>query len=249
MNHAFNKNLNNLCAVCSRVEHDHTSIAQCECCPNIGDCEVIDNMLMCASCQLRDKQIKQEVGIEAPNLTERENLVARLVAQISKNQPLNRRQYFVGQIKPIVDIEAEIALLDLSDDEKRFTLAQVVEKNLIQVRRAIVENNQAGEELRGAAIADQKYLNQLVPQLREEEREKFKLFDINYKPTAVTASVTSPKPRMSASDKAIESFAKMLGISVEQAKLQLNTAAAQITKDIPCTCQVTPGFCKKHPSK
>lgn len=247
MNHSFNKNLNNLCAICSRPELDHSSIAQCECCTNVGDCEIVNKMLMCAECQAREANTISTP--EHPFDPTRERIVELLNSlEHSMNIPMDRRSYFVGRITAIVDIENQLIAAGVEYPE--YELAKIVEKSLVIARANIVEKQKEIQELQGIAVADQRYLNQLVPKLREEEREKFKLFDINYKPTAVTTPATPvSKPRQSASDKAIESFAKMLGISVEQAKLQLSAAAQAITKDIPCTCSETPGFCKKHPSK
>ena len=94
----------------------------------------------------------------------------------------------------------------------------------------------------------QKYLQQLVPQLREEERAKFKAYDINYVPTRVlpaTPVTSTNKPKTSKADKAYESMAAMLGVSVEQYKKILEDAKKNVLS-IACTCAETPGVCKVH---
>lgn len=244
MNHSFQINFTTgKCTKCGRRATDHTNSAQCECCPNVGPCEVIDDMLMCASCQERDKQIKAEVTPPEPNT--KEARVAELVSKLAKEIPSDRRQYFVGRITAIVDIETELA--DSGIDNPQYKLAEIVEANLLALKERLAAKHAEIRELQGNAVADQKYLNQIVPQLRAEEREKFKLYDINYQPAAVIKPTsTASKPRQSASDKAIASYAQMLGISVEQAKLVMEKAMKNVT-GAQCTCAETPGICKVHP--
>ncbi len=243
MNHTFIDKGDMTCAKCSRSIVEHGPDAQCECCPNIGDCEVIDNMLMCASCQARDKEIKAELGEPTgdPSLDK----VSLLVNRLGKEIPTDRRAYFVSEVTAIVDIEKQFLDEGMDSESARYQTALTVESNLAKWKQIISAALETVREGQGSVVADQKYLNHIVPQLRAEEREKFKAYDITYQPSAVVKS-TVAKPRMSASDKAMESMAKMLGISIEQARISMANAVKNVTGN-QCTCAETPGLCKIHP--
>lgn len=241
MNHSFQQSQDNLCAKCHRSEIDHSDNAQCEACPVIGPCDLLNGMLLCASCFEHDKQLE---ALNGPLSNDRETKITQIINRLGKEIPIDRRQYFVGRITAIVDIERQ--LLEENIENPQYALAQIVEGNLSLLKQRLAEKHAEIRELQGESVADQKYLNMIVPQLREAEREKFKAFDISYKPSSVVATTSTSRPRQSASDKAVESFAKMMGITVEQAKLSMANAMKNVTGAI-CTCQETPGICKVHP--
>jgi hypothetical protein len=236
------------CADCAFPELAHGPNAQCECCPAIGPCEIIDGMLMCARCQQRDIEIKAELGISATNGNNVDARVAAIVARTDKTIAIDRRQYFVRRMKSIVELDDELKAAIPNKQDAEYKLAQIVEENLVKLRANITRKHEEIREMQGEAIADQIYLNQIVPQLRAEEREKFKAYDISYKPSVPTATPTVSKPRMSASDRAYESMAKQLGVSVEAYKRNLENAMKNALS-VKCTCQETPGVCVIHPTR
>lgn len=241
MKHTFNGS-DTLCRICHRDELDHSDNAQCEACPNIGPCELINDMLLCATCYEHDKILAEQDSPIPSN--DRETRITQLVNQLAREIPDDRRGYFVGRLTAIVDIERELIASGI--ENPNYKLAELVENNIKQLKARLVDAHNIIRELQGASVADQKYLNQIVPKLREEEREKFKAYDISYQPSMVSKVTSSvAKPRMSASDKAIESMAKMLGISVEQARKSLEGATKNVL-GIKCTCNETPGMCKVH---
>lgn len=244
MKHSFHLNpLSGTCSECTRSEADHSDSAQCEACSNIGPCEVLGDMLLCETCYEHDIELAKQDSPVPSN--DRETRITQLVNTLGKEIPTDARAYFVGEVTSIVDIERKLIDEGLSEADARLKCAQIVESHITKFRNNLFAVKQLELELKTKMVSDQKYLNQIVPQLREEEREKFKAYDITYKPTAVTTA-TASKPRMSASDKALESMAKMLGISVEQARMSLQ-GAVKSTLNVNCTCAETPGCCKVHP--
>ncbi len=244
MLHVYRLNqLSGKCAECNRAEVDHTDKAQCEACTYVGPCEILNGMLLCPSCYKHDVDlatIQSDVPANGKDLR-----IHQLQIKLEKEVPVDRRSYFVKRLTAIVDIEQE--LKDIDESNAREQLAVVVEQHLVNLRAVLKAKHEEIRELQGAAIADQKYLNQIVPLLRAEEREKFKEYDITYKPNAVVAPSAQPsKPRMSATDKAYESMAKMLGVTVEAYKASLVKSLANTTGS-KCTCAETPGMCKLHP--
>ena len=240
MNHSFQDNHSGTCITCARSEQDHSDSAQCEACPNIGPCELFNNMLLCATCYEHDKELAMQDGLLPANT--KEERITQLVNQLGKEIPLDSRAYFVSEVTSIVTIEEKLK----GTENPQYKLAEIIENRIQQFRANLFEVKKLELELKTNMTSDQKYLNQIVPQLREQEREKFKAYDITYKPSIAVAA-TANKPRMSASDKAIESMAKMLGISIEQARMSLTNATKNVL-NVTCTCQETPGMCKVHVS-
>ncbi len=245
MNHSFKANIGSEhCALCGFNEVAHSDNATCEGCPTVGPCEVFNGMLLCANCFVHDKELEAEQS-EIPS-NDRATRIAQLTNKLAKEIPADRRMYFVGRLTAIVDVERDLIASGI--ENPNYALAEIIEQNLLRLKDVLRNKHEEIRELQASSVADQKYLNQIVPQLRENEREKFKQYDINYKPNEVVKAVsTVSKPRMSASDKAVESMAKMLGISVEQARISLNSATKNVL-NVQCTCAVTPGMCKVHVS-
>lgn len=241
MKHSFNPNIHNLCAICGRTDLDHTDSAQCEACPIIGPCEVIGPLLLCAECYDKEIRILPE---EPLSQDPRANRITALVNTLGKELPLDSRKYFVNEVTSIVDIESQVRATGIENPQYEF--ARIIDDRIFQFRKRLFELKNEAIELRIEIDSDQKYLNHIVPTLREEEREKFKAYDISYQPTTALPATTANKPRQSASDKALASYAAMLGISIEQARISMTNAMKNVTGN-KCTCSETPGLCKVHP--
>jgi len=227
MRHSFNKSLHDKCAVCGRNEADHTDSAQCEACSNTGLCEVINGMLLCAVCHAKENSVAT-----APITNDtRADRIAELTRQFCKEVATT---YFTSNVTAIVDIEHQIS----DAGGNRYDVAQAIEARFIAQREAMIFN-------RIGADLDQKYLNVIVPSLREEEREKFKQYDISYKPAAVVAVPVISKPRMSKEDRIYAATAARYGLTVEQYKAKLEKMYS-VTANESCTCAETPGICKVH---
>lgn len=236
---------------CGRNIIEHGSEAQCEGCPNKGPCNIFNGMLLCESCErhdieLAEIQAKEKVEAIAKD-NPRDNRITELTNLLGKEIPQDSRQYFVSEITSITDIE--IKLVEAGQENPQYKLCELVEARISKLRAHLFEIKKLEVELKVDMITDQKYLNQMVPKLREEEREKFKAYDISYKPSAPIAAAKNPSgPRMSASERALENYAKMLGITVEQAKKAMASAIGN-SISAKCTCSETPGVCKIHPKE
>jgi len=208
---------------------------------------------MCESCALREVEIQTELSDQvisesshsyAPVL-DHDNRVTELVNRLSKEIPIDARQFHVQEISSIVSVENELAGLIPDKDERAFKLAEIVNDRLEGFKKNLFELKKIEAELRTDMITDQRYLNHLVPSLRAEARKQFAQFDISYQPVSPIKVISAPKVRMSASDRAMNSLATMLGITPEQARKQFESVA--LTKGITCSCKETPGMCKLHP--
>ncbi len=184
--------------------------------------------------------------IELPEKT-KEDRITELVNRLSKEIPVNARQFHVSEITSIVDIEEELSFIE-DADERRFKLASIISERYEAIKKAIYDRSEEQKKDLVILTTDQRYLNNLVPTLRTSEREKYRQFDVSYSPVKelkVPSSPKIPKERMSASDRMMESGAKVMNMTVEQFKKNLTEVLK--SKGIICTCQETPGLCKIHP--
>ena len=255
MNHSYEPNISHdKCRICGYSELAHSDSMQCESCPSIGPVTPIDNMLLCEACAARDKQIKAELLASKDSNNLQHTTEARIAAlnnELSKEIPIDAKQYFVGRLTSIVDIEKQFLEATNNDAERaRFLTAIEVEKRTAQLKETFFGKKREWLDYeltsKTQLVADQLYLNKVVPQLREQERERFKEYDITYKPVSVKPVSTEPKkPRMSASDRALESAAALIGIPLEQYKKIIQNTTKNVLS-VECTCAVTPGLCKVH---
>ena len=255
MNHSYEPNISHdKCRICGYSELAHSDSMQCDSCPAIGPVEPIDNMLLCEACAARDKQIKAELLASKDSNSLQHTTEARIAAlnnELSKEIPIDAKQYFVGRLTSIVDIEKQFLEATNNDAERaRFLTAIEVEKRTAQLKETFFGKKREWLDYeltsKTQLVADQLYLNKVVPQLREQERERFKEYDITYKPVSVKPVSTEPKkPRMSASDRALESAAALIGIPLEQYKKIIQNTTKNVLS-VECTCAVTPGLCKVH---
>lgn len=288
MNHSFIPSLidKSLCQTCKYSLIAHGSEAQCESCPNVSNCELIESdgahILMCESCAIRERQIQLELDqhriaqqkAEGTTTTgnSSEERVTELVNRLSKELPLDARQFHVQEITSIVSIEQELRSYsvcdtnhassricergteccitlhsqEMTEDEQAFKLAEIVNDRLESFKKNLFELRKIEAELKVDMITDQRYLNLLVPSLRKEYREKFSQYDLTYTPATPIITPKVIKPRQSASEKALESLANLMGISVEEAKRKLDNATKN-TLGIECICASAPGTCRVHP--
>lgn len=199
MNHSFIPSPTDsiLCSKCKRPELDHTENAICECCPNVGPCEVYLTMLMCSSCLTKQKELQaaSESQAEARVLDYRNDSTTRLAEAKAidlsiqvKSDVFNAETVSIIELKEIIDSNIEIP-----EEQKNFELAKVLTDRINGFKKAIFELNSEVIDKVTSQRAIQTYLNDLSNKLRSEEREKLKLADINYKPLPQKVS----KPRES----------------------------------------------------
>jgi len=200
-------------------------------------------MLLCAACYDKEQSIPASESVTQPSASE--TRIAELTNKLDKEIPANARLFHVTEVTSIVEIESQVNS-DESITDKNLVIAQLVESRLNKFKHNLFQLKEIEVELKTDMVTDQRYLNHLVPQLREEERAKFRAYDISYKPSVVIAP-SVPKQRLSASDKAYASYAAKLGITIEEAKSRI-LSGLQLMK-IECTCSVTPGICRLHSSE
>lgn len=124
-----------------------------------------------------------------------------------------RTDLFNAETVSIQDLKKAIDT-DESITNKPFALATELHTRYTQFKKIIFELNEEIVEATNKQKAIQVYLNQLANQLRQEEREKLKIQDINYKPREIKPS----KPRATKKKKVkfdkveLRKYASELGI-------------------------------------
>ncbi len=269
MNHSFQqaKWSPTACGVCSKAEKFHGDEVQCESCSNIGPIEFIGKIAMCASCQQRhadtpdsEKETIESVPpfstAEQISLEQIRNQVDRLVdsSAISNTHGDTVKsiidEAIVGNIKEYTDFfNAKIpsimelkALIDADETitDKHYALAHALRSRIQYLARVLFQTKAAQIKMGAEVKSIQQYMSDLIPALRVRMRAEFAANTPNYTPQVIKSA---PKARKATSpgDKLAENYAKIMKITVEEAKRKLSNKL----KD-DCTCGETPGMCKVH---
>lgn len=186
MNHSFTPSQidSTKCNLCKRGVIDHTDMATCECCSYVGKCDTFMTMLMCPECVAKEKILqndsKQNEDKRLTNLLDRSRTVDYSI-QV-KEDIFNSETISITEIKKFIDSDENIA-------NKAYILAERIMDRINHFQKVIFDKQAEITEESNKQRAAQSYLNQLVTQLRVEEREKLKLKDINYRPSETKTKV------------------------------------------------------------
>jgi hypothetical protein len=189
----------NQCGICRRQEIDHTSEAVCECCsnkaivnednPHNNGLEIFTipgssiKMLMCAVCIDKEIQGQQEIKNNAESRVRESNLSMQARLEEVKHSIIERSDIFNAKLPSLIEICKSVDT-DETVENKTFRKAELISDLFHHLTGVITEANKVKDNAIGLQRATQAELNILASQLKIEEREKLKLQDINYKPTA-----------------------------------------------------------------
>lgn len=184
MNHPFiQSSVPDVCSRCRRAELDHTDLAICEGCPNVGLCEVYaGTILLCPTCTQKELD-HQSPEKQAERLAQMREATLQTSKEID-NSITTRADYFnaetisISELKSVIDADPSIA-------RKDYALYEVVHARYVQFKKVLIEIEDKRLEVSNNIKADQVYLNSLVSSLTKEEQDKYKARDIEYKPNEV----------------------------------------------------------------
>jgi hypothetical protein len=189
----------NQCGICRRQEIDHTSEAVCECCsnkaivnednPHNNGLEIFTipgssiKMLMCASCIDKEIQGQAEIKSNAESRVRESNLSMQAKLDEIKHTIIERSDIFNAKLPSLIEISNSVDT-DETVTNKTFRKAELILDLFNHLKGVIIEANRVKDTATNLQRASQSELNQLASQLRQEERDRLKIADINYKPTA-----------------------------------------------------------------
>lgn len=226
------------------VKPTHAKIGKCEVCDAIDTkiwC-VYGNMWFCDSCLEKEKESQKELESGADNRVEEVNKVNRAITEAQKLDSTIqvRTDLFNAATVSIVELKAQIDM-DTTIINKPYALAEELMKRFGHFKQVVFELNQKIVEAGNQQKAIQVYLNQLANSLREAERVKLKIENINYKPAAPKISKPTPiKTTAKKLDKVeLRKYAAELGVSeftlqmiVVQKGLSVSDAATILRQSI-----------------
>lgn len=201
MDHPFQPSItdSSKCIKCKRDTISHTDLATCETCDNIGSVKLLGDIACCSDCY--NKEIQATIDYQSPDKQ----------AERLENSQLLRAKSIDAQVQLISDIfNAEtVAIVDIKDiidkdpsiTNKPYALASMLTERYLHFKKAIFEMDEKKIELHNKQRAIHTYLNNLANQLRVEEREKLKISDINYQPSAPKLTTSRVTPKKKAFDK------------------------------------------------
>lgn len=239
-NHQFSPiiGIENKCVECHRAKNTH---GDCECCNNSDTLIKFKAMMMCQDCYHKEIALTKESESLADTRLqaekERGNQVIAINEVLRKSTEIDnsisiRTDIFNAETVAINDLKKAIDE-DASITNKPYALAKVIHERFNQYKAVIFQKNQEIAEIGNQQKAIQVYLNGMANQLRAEEREVFKISDINYKPNPVKLTIKKEKgPIKTRSSKVLDKeelakYAKELGISA--ATIQMIVVSKGIT--------------------
>jgi RNA polymerase subunit RPABC4/transcription elongation factor Spt4 len=179
MNHSFIPSQLNkeTCSNCHREEIDHTDRATCEVCGSSGTMNEYDKILMCLDCELLQRPAHTVAEMDRKALITRERFAKIDSGLKIQTDIFNAKTIAINALKLSIDDDSTIPV-----DQKHFALAKAIDeryqhlKNLIHGKREEITDHENEQR------ALQTYYNEHAKRLRQEEREKIRLKDAQYKP-------------------------------------------------------------------
>jgi hypothetical protein len=157
-----------------------SQLAECGICHKEKECtHFTSNLLMCAECLITQQAFEKQIvdGAEERVMASR---IAAEARQIDSNIKVssdifNAKTITIHKIKTAIDADPEVV-------NKNFALAQLIEERFIHLKDIIFSRRQEIVEAENEQKAIQVYYNDLAKRLRQEERDRIKLNDTQYKP-------------------------------------------------------------------
>lgn len=195
------------CGICKRPALDHSNNAICECCSNMGEMNLFTipnssvKMLMCPNCIEKEIKGQAEIKLNAEKRINEHNLSMTARLEQVKHEILDRTDIFNAKIPSLIEIQSAIDSDDtIPSERKTFAKAEAILGLFNHLKSVIIEANKVKETATNVQRSAQSELNQLASQLRQEERDKLKLQDINYKPSPPKLASKIRAPRASKVD-------------------------------------------------
>lgn len=237
----------------------------CESCSNTGTLTNVNGIWLCADCMSKELEtasqpkpivdsnpsgpdfVKSAIGYISNTLnkdhepTTLENLA---INKLGSQAITKSEDFFNARTMSINERWKEIVADDsINAENKHYVLAKEVREHYLHLKNVLFNAVEVQLECAANQRADQIYLNTLASKLREEERVKLHLQNIDYVPPAVP--VSKPKAiKVSKDDKIAADYARIMNIPIETARRLLNSKLSEVVG--PCTCSSTPGICKVH---
>lgn len=263
MNHSFIASAwsKTACAKCARTEQVHGNEVQCESCSNIGSVEVVGKILMCAECQARDTNtipiesisVKEQLSIEQvriqvdrivdSNAIQNMNgdSMRSMIDEAIRGNIKEYTDFFNAKIPSINELKESIDNNNtIEPDQKKYALALILRHRIQYLARVLFATKSGQLEMAAEVKVIQEYMGKIIPELRVRLRHEFAQANPNFTPQIIKTTKERGKAR-SASDKLAESYAKMMKITVDEAKKLLEKKLRN-----ECKCSEMPGICPVH---
>lgn len=166
----------------------------CEACENeVEKLTTYKTMQFCDTCLAKEKDAEKVLAEQAEDrVRESREIVVRelTLRKLSPDEVIQSRpDYFNAEAQSHIDLMKEIEA-DATIDNKYYAIAQRMKIRLEHLQSKLMEVREHELRLASEERAVHVTLNHLANKLREEEKERLKLQDINYKPSQV---VVKPK--------------------------------------------------------
>ena len=205
----------------------------CECCDAIAANLVLYNtMNMCPECY------KKELALEEENASHADERVAEVRTHIDSEalqlQVVNttiqvREDFFNAKTLSIIEMKAQIEQ-DHSIERKHFALSERLLIQYKHLKDRVFKRQEENVKDTSTMRSIQQYVNEHANKLRTGEREKLKIEDINYKPSAPKKAKTPKVKKAKFDKKELKKYSDLLGGGVEYT-LQMLCVAQNLQPD------------------
>lgn len=181
------------CVRCRRSEMDHSDLAACEACTNVGPCMLyLNKIFLCEECYDKEMEHQSPEKQEERVRIYREtviNLSAEIDSQVKITPNIfNAETISIGEIADAINADASV-------ENKKAMLFEAVHSRYVNFKQVLLGIEQDRQDTMVKIRASYQYLVELSNKLTNEEREKYRLQDLNYKPNQVVVKSSPGTPR------------------------------------------------------
>jgi hypothetical protein len=211
-----------ICATCKRDAMAHTNCAQCEACPKKGNCNLVEDVLMCASCEMEHlRAVKTEMQTA--------DEIIEAAKKIDKSITYNG-DFFNARVV------AHAEIIDAIDKEEISEQSKVVKMNAYLLEQykhfsdVIFQLDKQKHDAVLEQIAVAETTRQLGERIGKEVAEKIKQLDQNYTPIkSAQIKVKVANKNLSPFERIVQQLSISSGMTMEQARQALIDGGVTMT--------------------
>jgi hypothetical protein len=250
---------------CLQIESAHGKDVTCESCNNVGEVELFNRMLLCASCVAKEIESINKPSIEQIESLSIEQTLNQVNRILETNQIANGdgeavkdiidaaiagnikeyKDFFNAKIPSIMSLKETVESdNEIPVDKKHYAVMSLLKRRVQYLAMVLFQTRNSQIEIGAEMKSIQFYMAETIPKLRMKLRAEFALNTPNYTPQVIKSGVPKErKGKQSPSDKIASMYAKSMKISIDEAKKIIERGLRE-----NCTCNETPGMCKVHNS-
>lgn len=212
------------CNTCTRSAMDHTNCAKCESCENTGNCDLIEGLLLCASCEIEHMRSYREKLATADEIIAEARKLDKTI--IYNGDFFNARVMAHKEILGALNADET-----LSDQTRTVKFQQYLLEKYQHSKKAVFELDKQKHDEIIDQLAISETLRGLGEKITKEVSERIKELDANYTPIKNNSVIAKlPKKNLSPFERIVQQLAVSSGMTLEQARQKLIDGGMSMAK-------------------